>query len=88
MEANQTETTKASNQKWERVVITSISIFSIENEDFKDDYWVVEKTTVDKFGQTSEEFIKYLDTYLKPEINLRENDTPLLAFIQNSSKSW
>ena len=38
-----------------------------------------DKSTMDYFGNTSEDFIKYLDTWFKPEINLEEDDHLQLA---------
>ena len=62
--------------------------FWIKNVDFKIDDRVTDKSTADKFGQTSEEFLNYIDTHFKPEINLAESDVQLFSFMQNNRKLY
>ena len=51
--------------------ISSTGTYTIRTElkfdNFKD------SNITDNFGHTSEDFIKFLDTYFKPEINLRDD---------------
>ena len=62
--------------------------FCNKNVDFKIDDRVVDKSTADKFGQTSEEFLNFIDTHFKPEINLAESEVQLFSFMQNNRKSY
>ena len=61
--------------------------FCIKNVDFKIDDRIADKSTADKFGQTSEEFLNYIDTHFKPEINLAESEVQVFSFMQNNRKS-
>ena len=62
--------------------------FCIKNVDFEIDDRVADKSTADKFGQTLEEFLNYIDTHFKPEINLTESEVQLFSFMQNNRKSY
>ena len=74
-EQGQSNTHKISRKSISKIQNPWIKIEMQQNND---------KSTIDYFGNTSEDFIKYLDTWFKPEINLEEDDNLQLAsFIQH-----